>query len=61
MKIIFIGQAPFGGHTLETLLSQGESVTGVITVPDVTQPKTAKPGGPGSAQDMKSRSYAPGC
>ena len=50
MKIIFIGQAPFGGHTLETLLSQGESVTGVITVPDVPSQKTAKPGGPGSAE-----------
>jgi methionyl-tRNA formyltransferase len=43
MKIIFIGQAPFGGHTLETLLNQGESVTGVITIPDAPSQKEQNP------------------
>ncbi len=34
MKIILVGQAPFGKECLETLLKQGEQVVGTITVPD---------------------------
>lgn len=34
MRIIFIGQAPFGRDCLQALLDQGEEIAGVITVPD---------------------------
>lgn len=34
MRIIVVGQAPFGKDCLEALLGQGENVVGVITVPD---------------------------
>jgi methionyl-tRNA formyltransferase len=34
MRIIFIGQAPFGKETLQTLVEQEEEIVGVITVPD---------------------------
>jgi methionyl-tRNA formyltransferase len=33
MRIVFIGQAPFGAEALEALLAQGELVVGVITSP----------------------------
>jgi len=45
MRIVFIGQAPFGGESLEALLEQGEEVVGVITVedpPDPTYPNPVK-------------------
>ncbi|WP_064774311.1 methionyl-tRNA formyltransferase [Neomoorella mulderi] len=34
MRIIFIGQAPFGKDCLQALLDQGEEIAGVLTVPD---------------------------
>lgn len=34
MRIIFIGQAAFGKDALQALIEEGESVSGVITVPD---------------------------
>lgn len=34
MRIIFIGQAAFGKEALQALVEQGESIAGVITVPD---------------------------
>ncbi|MGI9862014.1 methionyl-tRNA formyltransferase [Moorella naiadis] len=34
MRIVFIGQAPFGRDCLQALLEQGEEVVGVLTVPD---------------------------
>ncbi len=34
MRIIFIGQAAFGKEALQVLIEQGESIAGVITVPD---------------------------
>lgn len=34
MRIVFIGQAPFGKDCLKALLDQGEEVVGVLTVPD---------------------------
>ena len=34
MKIVLVGQAPFGKDCLESILQQGEQVVGVITVPD---------------------------
>ena len=34
MRIIFIGQAAFGKEALQALVDQGESIAGVITVPD---------------------------
>lgn len=43
MKILFIGQAPFGRESLEALLAQGENVVGVITVADVPNQKFPNP------------------
>jgi len=43
MKILFIGQAPFGRESLEALLAQGEHVVGVITVEDVPYQKFPNP------------------
>lgn len=43
MRIIFIGQAPFGRESLEALLDQGENVVGVITVEDVPNQKYPNP------------------
>ena len=43
MRIVFIGQAPFGRESLEALLSQGETVVGVITVEDVPNQKYPNP------------------
>ncbi|UNC91864.1 methionyl-tRNA formyltransferase [Candidatus Contubernalis alkaliaceticus] len=34
MRIVLVGQAPFGKDCLETMLEQGEQIVGVITVPD---------------------------
>lgn len=41
MRIIVVGQGPFGKDCLEVMLEQGEDVTGVITVPD--DPKGKRP------------------
>lgn len=43
MKILFIGQAPFGRESLETLIRQGENVIGVITVEDGANQKYPNP------------------
>lgn len=43
MRILFIGQAPFGAESLETLVSQGENIVGVITIADVPQQKYVNP------------------
>ncbi len=43
MRILFIGQAPFGRESLEALLDQGENVVGVITVEDVPNQKYPNP------------------
>ncbi len=34
MRIIFIGQAPFGAEALQKLITQGEEIVGVITIDD---------------------------
>ncbi|NLW06450.1 MAG: methionyl-tRNA formyltransferase [Clostridia bacterium] len=41
MRVLFIGQAAFGGDCLQALLDQGEEVAGVITVAD--RPGQKKP------------------
>ena len=43
MRIVFIGQAPFGRESLEALISQGENVVGVITVEDAPNQKYPNP------------------
>ena len=43
MRIVFIGQAPFGKESLEALLAQGEDVVGVITVEDAANQKYPNP------------------
>ena len=43
MRIIFIGQAPFGAESLEQLITQGENIVGVITVPDLPNQKHPNP------------------
>lgn len=43
MRIIFMGQAPFGGDCLQTLLDQGEEIVGVITIPDKPVQKATNP------------------
>ncbi len=43
MRVIFIGQAPFGADALKYLLEQGENVVGVVTVPDVPGQKKPNP------------------
>ena len=43
MRIIFIGQAPFGAETLEALITQGEQIAGVITIPDQPGQKYPNP------------------
>jgi len=43
MRIVFIGQAPFGRETLQTLLDQNEDIVGVITTPDAPQQKYPNP------------------
>ena len=43
MRIVFIGQAPFGRDSLATLIHQGENIVGVITVPDPPGQKRPNP------------------
>ncbi|MFC1798396.1 methionyl-tRNA formyltransferase [Thermodesulfobacteriota bacterium] len=43
MRIVFIGQAPFGKESLAALLDQGETVVGVITIPDLPNQKYPNP------------------
>ena len=43
MRIVCIGQAPFGKDSLEALLAQGEEVVGVITIEDVPHQKFPNP------------------
>ena len=43
MRVIFIGQAPFGGESLEKLIAQGENIVGVITIPDVPNQRHPNP------------------
>jgi methionyl-tRNA formyltransferase len=43
MRILFIGQAPFGAEALEALLTQGEQLVGVITTPDHPRQRAANP------------------
>lgn len=43
MRIIVIGQAPFGRECLKALVDQGEEIVGAITVPDVPGAKKPNP------------------
>jgi methionyl-tRNA formyltransferase len=43
MRIIFIGQAPFGKEALETLVARKEDIVGVITIPDAPQQRYPNP------------------
>lgn len=43
MRIIFIGQAPFGGESLQRLIAQGENIVGVITIPDLPNQRHPNP------------------
>jgi len=43
LRIVFIGQAPFGKDCLETLLNQGENVVGVLTSADKPGQKKPNP------------------
>lgn len=43
MRIVFIGQAPFGGEALTALRHQGENIVGVITTPEVSASPSANP------------------
>lgn len=43
MRILVIGQAPFGRECLQALANQGENVVGAITVPDVPGAKKPNP------------------
>ncbi|MCL6559271.1 MAG: methionyl-tRNA formyltransferase [Firmicutes bacterium] len=43
MRILVIGQAPFGRECLQTLVDQGENVVGAVTVPDVPGAKKPNP------------------
>ncbi len=43
MRIIVIGQAPFGRECLQSLIDQGENIVGAITVPDVPGAKKPNP------------------
>ncbi|BDD87907.1 methionyl-tRNA formyltransferase [Desulfofustis limnaeus] len=43
MRIVFIGQAPFGAEALNALGRHGEQIAGVITVPDSPQQRQANP------------------
>lgn len=43
MRIVFIGQAPFGKDSLAALIEQGENIVGVITVPDLPGQKRPNP------------------
>lgn len=43
MRLIVIGQAPFGRDCLQALLDRGEQVVGTITIPDVPGAKKPNP------------------
>ncbi len=43
MRILVIGQAPFGRDCLQALIEQGEKVAGVITIPDIPGAKKPNP------------------
>ncbi|MGQ9669513.1 MAG: methionyl-tRNA formyltransferase [Desulfosoma sp.] len=43
MRLIVIGQAPFGRDCLQALLDRGEEVVGAMTVPDVPEAKKPNP------------------
>jgi methionyl-tRNA formyltransferase len=43
MRIVFIGQAPFGAEALIALRNQGEQIVGVITTPDSPGQKGPNP------------------
>jgi len=43
MRIVFIGQAPFGKDSLAALIRQGENIVGVTTVPDLSGQKRPNP------------------
>jgi methionyl-tRNA formyltransferase len=43
MRIVFIGQAPFGKDSLAALIQQGENIVGVITIPDLPGQKRPNP------------------
>ncbi|ROQ93334.1 methionyl-tRNA formyltransferase [Desulfosoma caldarium] len=43
MRLVVIGQAPFGRDCLKALLDRGEEVVGAITVPDVPGAKKPNP------------------
>lgn len=43
MRLIVIGQAPFGRDCLQALLDRGENVVGTVTIPDVPGAKKPNP------------------
>ncbi|MGB9858352.1 MAG: methionyl-tRNA formyltransferase [Moorellaceae bacterium] len=43
MRIVFIGQAPFGRDCLKALVDQGEQIVGVLTIPDKPDQKSPNP------------------
>ncbi|MEJ5300495.1 MAG: methionyl-tRNA formyltransferase [Thermodesulforhabdaceae bacterium] len=43
MRLIVIGQAPFGRECLQALVNQGEEIIGAVTVPDVPGAKKPNP------------------
>ncbi len=43
MRIVFIGQAPFGAESLQSLIDQGENIVGVVTIPDPPNSKYPNP------------------
>ena len=43
MRVLFIGQAPFGAESLAQLISQEENIVGAITIPDVPNQRYPNP------------------
>jgi len=43
MRIVILGQAPFGRECLQALINQGENIVGSITVPDDPNAKKTNP------------------
>jgi len=43
LRIVFIGQAPFGRDCLQALIDQGEKIVGVLTIPDKPDQKNPNP------------------
>ncbi|SMB89170.1 methionyl-tRNA formyltransferase [Thermanaeromonas toyohensis ToBE] len=43
MRIVFLGQAPFGRDCLKALVDQGEKIVGVLTIPDQPGQKAPNP------------------